>query len=250
MNKHAPAKLIAIALSVALVAGCASKPEPEPAPEPEKVCPTPAANRALDEARAALNEARAVNAVPQGAANALAQAEAAAAECDDQRVMQLVNSIKSASEQSVNDHYSRLAKAAYDEIMTYSNLSPSQMARLQEGEAAWAAGDRRRAYEIFSALLAELKASRMVYNVMQGDNLWKIAGKSDVYGDPYQWPLIYKNNTDKIKDADLIYPGQALDVEKNPTKGAVEAAVKHAKNRGAWSVGQVEQSDRDYLSGN
>jgi len=29
----------------------------------------------------------------------------------------------------------------------------------------------------------------------------------------------------------------------------VEAAVNHARNRGAWSIGVVEESDRNYLGG-
>jgi len=86
------------------------------------------------------------------------------------------------------------------------------------------------------------------YEVVRGDNLWNIAGKSEIYGNPYQWPLIYKNNSAKIKDADLIYPGQNFDIENNPSAGDVDAAVKHAKSRGSWSIGAVEQSDKDYLS--
>ncbi len=86
------------------------------------------------------------------------------------------------------------------------------------------------------------------YVVVRGDNLWNIAGKSSVYGNPYQWPLIYRDNQDKIKDADLIYPGQNFRVDNNPSAGDVDAAVRHAKTRGAWSIGAVEDSDKAYLS--
>jgi len=85
------------------------------------------------------------------------------------------------------------------------------------------------------------------YTVERGDHLWGISGKDSVYGDPYQWPLIYKANSDKIKDADLIYPGQELDVDASPSAGDVSAAVNHAKTRGAWSLGDVESSDQAYL---
>ena len=87
------------------------------------------------------------------------------------------------------------------------------------------------------------------YTVVRGDNLWNISGKSSIYGDPYQWPLIYKANRDKIKDADLIYPGQSLAVNRNPTASETEMAIDHARNRGAWSIGVVEESDRNYLGG-
>ena len=86
------------------------------------------------------------------------------------------------------------------------------------------------------------------YEVMQGDNLWNISGKPSVYNNPYQWPLIYKANTAKINDADLIYPGQVFDIDNNPSTADVDAAVTHAKTRGSWSLGAVEQSDKDYLA--
>ncbi|HEX6927620.1 MAG TPA: hypothetical protein VF267_00095, partial [Gammaproteobacteria bacterium] len=78
--------------------------------------------------------------------------------------------------------------------------------------------------------------------------LWNISGKSEVYGNPYMWPLIYKNNSSVINDPDLIYPGQEFEINSNPGASAADAAVSHARNRGAWSLGEVEQSDRDYLS--
>jgi len=86
------------------------------------------------------------------------------------------------------------------------------------------------------------------YSVVRGDNLWNISGKDEVYADPYQWPLIYKTNRDKIKDADLIHPGQVLDIDQNASASEIDAAVNHAKTRGAWSLGDTEQSDRDYLA--
>lgn len=88
----------------------------------------------------------------------------------------------------------------------------------------------------------------MTYTVVRGDNLWNIAGKREVYGNPYQWPLIYKNNRDKIQDADLIYPGQEFNINRNPSRAEADAAVQHARTRGAWSLGTVEDTDRDYLS--
>ena len=86
------------------------------------------------------------------------------------------------------------------------------------------------------------------YTVIGGDSLWGIAGKSSVYSNSYQWPLIYKANRAKIKDADMIYPGQDLDIDRGASAAEVDAAINHAKTRGAWSVGDVEQSDLDYLN--
>lgn len=85
------------------------------------------------------------------------------------------------------------------------------------------------------------------YQVERGDSLWGISGKAEIYANPYQWPLIYKNNSDKINDADLIHPGQVFDIDNNPSSSDVSAAVHHAKTRGSWSIGVVESSDRAYL---
>lgn len=86
------------------------------------------------------------------------------------------------------------------------------------------------------------------YLVVRGDSLWKISGKPDIYNNPYHWPLIYKANRDKINDADLIQPGQELTIERGSSSADVDAAVEHAKTRGAWSLGVVEESDKAYLN--
>ncbi len=95
---------------------------------------------------------------------------------------------------------------------------------------------------------AAQKSASSVYNVAKGDSLWSIAGDSSVYADPYQWPLIYKANRDQIKDADLIYPGQALDIDRGASSADIDAAVSHARGRGAWAVGVVEDADKAYLA--
>lgn len=155
-----------------------------------------------------------------------------------------------AAEEAARENAEYLAKAQdlLDQIGQYTNLNADQMARLEEGRTAIANNEGRKAYDILSALLAELQAASMTYNVVTGDNLWDISGKSSVYGNPYMWPLIYKNNSGKIEDPDLIYPDQQFDIKKHPMQDNVDAAVEHAKNRGAWSIGQVEASDQEYLS--
>lgn len=92
------------------------------------------------------------------------------------------------------------------------------------------------------------KSSFGSYTVVSGDNLWNIASSSSIYGDPYKWPLIYKANKSKISDADLIYPGQVFDINQSPSTSEANAAVNHARTRGAWSIGAVEASDTAYLS--
>ncbi|MGM0412051.1 MAG: LysM peptidoglycan-binding domain-containing protein [Pseudomonadota bacterium] len=85
------------------------------------------------------------------------------------------------------------------------------------------------------------------YTVERGDNLWDIAGMADIYDDPYQWPLIFKANRDRIEDADLIHPGQEFTIRRDYSESEVEAAVEHARNRGEWKLGETEDSDTRYL---
>ena len=89
-------------------------------------------------------------------------------------------------------------------------------------------------------------SSATSYEVNQGDHLWGISDKS--YGNAYKWPLIYKANSDKIKDADLIYPGQVLDIDSDASDADSAAAINHAKTRGSWSIGTTEDSDSAYLA--
>lgn len=84
-----------------------------------------------------------------------------------------------------------------------------------------------------------------IHVVTSGQSLWSIAGLSSIYNDPFRWPLIYARNK-SIEDADLIFPGQELSIRRDLGRDAIDAAVMHAKNRGAWSLGEVEQSDLDY----
>ena len=48
------------------------------------------------------------------------------------------------------------------------------------------------------------------YTVVAGDSLSKIAKK--IYGDTKRWKEIFEANKDKIKNPDLIHPGQVLKI--------------------------------------
>lgn len=83
--------------------------------------------------------------------------------------------------------------------------------------------------------------------VAKGEHLWGIAAVEEVYNQAEQWPLLYKANIDQITDADLIYPGQVLRIPRDVSRRDIDAAVKHARTRGAWALGPVELSDKEYL---
>lgn len=52
------------------------------------------------------------------------------------------------------------------------------------------------------------------YTVMNGDYLWKISKKDEIYGDPYQWIRIYCVNKEQIEDPDLIFPEQIFKIAR------------------------------------
>lgn len=73
------------------------------------------------------------------------------------------------------------------------------------------------------------------YIVRKNDCLWMIASQPRIYGDPFQWPLLFKSNRDEIKDPDLIYPRQDLRVEegfdketRDRARGSAEVTPKYA----------------------
>ena len=78
------------------------------------------------------------------------------------------------------------------------------------------------------APVVKAPAVKTEHTVVKGECLWKIAGYEDVYGDPFQWPLIYEANRDQIKDPDLIYPGQVFTIPRDVPLEKIKEARKKA----------------------
>jgi hypothetical protein len=74
------------------------------------------------------------------------------------------------------------------------------------------------------------------YAVQRGDTLWGISAREQIYRDPFMWPLIYKANSQQIRDPDLIFPRQIFVIPRNYTPAEAAAAIQRAKQRSAWSV--------------
>jgi len=53
------------------------------------------------------------------------------------------------------------------------------------------------------------------WKVYKGECLWTISSYPEIYNDPFQWPKIYRANTDQIKDPDLIYQNQILRIPRD-----------------------------------
>jgi len=220
MKKTALLKIATVALmSSGFLAGCASDATEDPAPATEAAqeCPSAAAKNAIYSAKVKLAKAEKLGYAWRDTGKMIADAEKAAAGCDNDKAIALAN---------------QAAEQAEDAVAQYN----AEKERYEAERAKAAMMD------------SSASSDSATYTVESGDNLWSISGQAAVYGNPYQWPLIYKANAAKIQDADLIFPGQEFDI---PTASAAEidAAVNHAKTRGAWSIGEAEKSDMDYVLG-
>ena len=214
MTMRTTARLFSVALlSLSLITGCASTGDAE----------SVSAEQAIAEAKTANAAAKAANYEWRDTGKIIEQAEAKLAEGDEEGAIALANKAKAQAENAVAQ--------AEEENKKFLNANSDAAAMAASSASSGAAA-----------------GSVSSYSVVRGDNLWSISGKDEVYADPYQWPLIYKTNRNKIKDADLIYPGQVFDIDQNASASEIDAAINHAKTRGAWSVGDTEQSDRDYLA--
>jgi nucleoid-associated protein YgaU len=144
----------------------------------------------------------------------------------------------------------KLIDTAEQEAEICNNARAKILADKAEEQASDAIAQYHAEQERLAALAAMPEPESMSmgsYLVVSGDNLWNIAGQDSIYGNPYQWPLIYKANSGQIKDADLIFAGQYFDIPKAMEADAA-AAIEHAKTRGAWTLGETEASDLDYLA--
>jgi len=211
-------KISALALVTSgLIVGCQQSSTEEMKPEMVNVeCTggTPEVRNAIYAAKLKNARARNLGAEWEENAKLIAEAEQAAADCENVRAKILANKAEEAAAAAI-----KAMQMAKEETTTM----------------------------VEETVVVEESPYIGGYLVVSGDNLWNIAGQDTIYSDPFMWPLIYKANSGQIKDADLIYPGQYFYIPK--AKGPERAAaIAHAKNRGAWTLGETEASDLDYLS--
>ena len=232
MNKIEFLKIASVAvLSTGLVVGCASKdaaPEPTPATETAEAQkgPSAAAKNAIYSAKVKLARADKLGYSWRDTGKMISNAEKAAAAGDNDKAIALAKKASEQAEDAIAQYNSEQARFAQDHGSVDAGMSGSSNSSTSMNSSAMSGDD---------------------YTVVSGDNLWNISGKDSVYGNPYQWPLIYKANSDQINDADLIFPGQVFSIP-SASSSETDAAIQHAKTRGAWSIGESESSDQDYLA--
>jgi len=81
---------------------------------------------------------------------------------------------------------------------------------------------------------AEAKKAELptTYIVEAGDKLWTIAEKPEIYGNKWQWPLIYDANRDILDTYDSLKEGQKLIIPRNVSAVEIEAAKERAMELG------------------
>ncbi len=206
-----------IMLVLGLVAGCASSPDDAGGADQAT------AEQAIADAKSSNAQAKKMGAEWRDTGKMIASAEKALEAGDYAKAIDLANKAQRQSENAIAQ-----AKAEEARLAANGTLSAAAMDSSSADTGAAMGADE--------------------YQVVSGDNLWNISGKDSIYANPYQWPLIYKANRSKIKDADLIYPGQVFDIDRSASSSDIDAAISHAKSRGAWSVGTVEATDEAYLA--
>jgi nucleoid-associated protein YgaU len=101
--------------------------------------------------------------------------------------------------------------------------------------------------ELEKLTATEAKKAFSFYTVKKGDFLIKIAGKKDVYGDGEAWNKIYQANRGKIKNPNVIYPGQKLQIPG--PNDAAPAGVKIKSVKKAKKTVAVSEAPAKTTSG-
>lgn len=241
MNKSTVLKVAGAIVLAGVLAGCAHKKAPPPQP-------SAATEQALANAEQCISQAQQLGVSVSQAQQLLDQAKAAAKVPNNHKAQNLASQVCQQTDAATNAYYLNKARALDAQARQYTNLSSAEQSQLQQGETEIANNQGKNAYDTLSALVSQLKSAQSTYTVVRGDNLWDISGKSSIYGNPYEWPLIYMNNAGKINDPDLIYPNQHLNVRTNPMKDSVNSATHYAKTRGPWKNGQALSKDHAWLN--
>jgi nucleoid-associated protein YgaU len=146
---------------------------------------------------------------------------------------------------ALSDHYMRLAEGELVEARGYTGLDDAELVLMRQAEETLVAGNGRLAYGRLRMLNARLASGTKSYTVKRGDSLWVIAGRPEVYANPWLWPIIWQANTAVIRNPKRLLAGQQLELPKHPTVNDVQQAIAVARGKpGAiLQVGEVRPVD-------
>lgn len=163
----------------------------------------------------------------------------------------LAHKAQAQAEGGINQYYLALGTRNLDKLNGMQDaMSSSELAQLDQAEKLYRDAKGKPLYDLTEQMLTEMAhAKHMHFTVSRGNTLWGIAALPLVYGNPYEWPLIYKANAGQIHDPDLIFPGENLIINQAASQSAINMAIAHARHRGAWKLGQPTSSDLQYLKG-
>jgi nucleoid-associated protein YgaU len=242
--------------AILLVTGCAGQKAQtdEPASKKEK------AQAAVEQAEKAVKETRRKTddwGLWKSVLGQLANAKKSLESEDYEAAIEAADTAKSQAEMGLQQYneQQQVWKKAIDEAKNSNEIDfPEQQwvaGAAGAGEAYQRKGAATGSKQLKEAdgtlVMGAAKGQNDLYKVARGDTLWDISSSDAVYGNPFAWPLIYKANRDDIHDPDLIYPDQELTILRNVKRSEVDRAVEHARTRGAWSLGEPEASDLEYL---
>lgn len=114
-----------------------------------------------------------------------------------------------------SEEASRLAKVLTDALPETEVL----LAQAKDRSAGESAGEKPAPGAAPEDDKAGWKTYKVRYIPENRDCLWKIAGYKSIYNNSRLWPKIYRANKGKIKNPDLIYPGQVFKIPPKKNKG-------------------------------
>lgn len=223
-------------------AGCLSRNAPSASLAPLPTVPAVVSASTIDpgpaltRARRSLREAAHRQANIADAEAMLARAEAASAGGQALRALRLARRADALSEVAINDRFAELARAEYVELRQRTLLSEQQARDLRVAEQALAEEDFRRAYDLMAQLNQSARLAEMLYRVVRGDSLWRIAARPEIYDNGFLWPLIYTANRDRLSSPSALPLGAELDIPQHPTVAEIYQALERS---GGLSTGRV-----------
>lgn len=220
---------------------------------------------ALAKAKQAVEEADEAGALTQVTRDWLAKAEAAAAAGDEDEVIRTTQQARQEAADDIRRQHEESLRAERENQAWLDKVSPlleeahrvdarltsEQREALKSAEAAYHQQDGRTAFELAQGVAEQVRALPPLprtfrYQVVEGDNLWRIAARPTVYGNPLLWPLIYRSNREQITDADRLSPGQTLAIDLDPAAEQAQRAMEYAALR-EGGPDKLKELDARYL---